>query len=48
MYINFDKINLIERVIIMLYLINIILKWWLLLNVFIYIVFEVLDVYVLD
>lgn len=48
MYINFDKINLIERVIIMLYLINIILKWWLLLNVFIYIVFEVLDVYVLN
>lgn len=48
MYINFDKIKLIERVIIMLYLINIILKWWLLLNVFIYIVFEVLDVYVLD
>lgn len=48
MYINFDKIKLIERVIIMLYLINIILKWWLLLNGFIYIVFEVLDVYVLN
>lgn len=48
MHINFDKTNLIERVIIMLYFINTILKWRSSSNVFTYTALEVPDVYASD